>query len=268
MYAKIKDLSYYYQDRGKTGETVLLLHGNPDSSDMWEQLLQRIEPTYRCIALDLPGFGRSEIDKKVNFSLEEGAKWMQDFFESLDIKDSVHLILHDVGAFYGLPWAIRNPDNIKSLCVTNTLFFSDYSWHFWGRIWRTPIIGELAILFADKNLYKREMKKGGTGLSEEFLENGYKQMSFRMRKTVLKMYRAMSPSVFRVWEEDYLKLVEKIPIQVIWGELDPYIPMKFGYAERFAQKGKLLLVPEAGHWIAAEKPDIFAKTWQEFAQNS
>lgn len=267
MTTEINGLNYYYKDKGKGKEIILLLHGNPDSSDMWEGIFPFLEKEYRCIAPDLPGFGRSEIERKPQFSLEKGAHWLNAFISNLLITDPVHIILHDVGAFYGIPWAIKHPELVKSLCISNTLFFSNYSWHFWGRVWRTPILGEIATIFTTKSLFKREMLKGGPGLSNDYLEKAFAKLTPQMKKTVLNMYRYMDPLIFKGWELAYEKLAGEVPIQVIWGDLDPYIPLRFGYAERFAQSQNLLHVPGAGHWVAAEKPELFAKTWLTFIQN-
>ena len=138
MTVTIDNIQYYYQDEGE-GAVVLLIHGNPDSADYWDGLRRHLVPTYRCIAPDLPGFGRSDVPDQLDFSLDYGHTWLQSFLEAIHLKESVHLVVHDIGAFFGLPWATKHPDQIKSICVTNTLYFSDYRWHFWGRVWSTPV---------------------------------------------------------------------------------------------------------------------------------
>ena len=53
---------------------------------------------------------------------------------------------------------------------------------------------------------------------------------------------------------------------MIWGDQDPYIPLKFGYAERMANGQTLHRIADAGHWVAAEIPELFARYWLEFAK--
>jgi len=266
MKVTIENFQYFYHDKG-TGEVILLIHGNPDSGDYWEGLIRYLSPNYRCIAPDLPGFGRSGIPDEVEFSMDYAQAWLQSFLNAIQLHESVHLIVHDVGAFFGFPWAILHPERVKSICVTNTLFFSDYKWHPWGRIWRTPILGELSGYFTSKWLYKTNLKRASPKLRDDFLEKGYALFKGnpKMQTTILKIYRAMSPSAFEGWEDRYLELTKSKPVIVIWGDQDPYIPLKFGYAERMANGQKVHRIADAGHWVAAEIPALFAKYWLEFA---
>jgi len=265
MTIKINQTNYFYKDKGQ-GEIIVLIHGNPDSSDFWDDLVTHLSPKYRCIAPDLPGFGRSEIAKEVNFTLDFCGDWLQSFLVAINVREAVHIIVHDVGTFFGLPWAIKYPNQVKSICVTNTLFFSDYRWHFWGRVWRTPILGELSNLLMSKWLYKTSLKKTSPKLSDAFLEKAYLHITPKMQKTVLKLYRAMSPSVFKGWEDQYLALTKTKPVLIIWGDKDPYIPVRFGYAERMGNGQTVHRLADVGHWAAAEVPDLFAEYWLDFVE--
>ena len=265
-YVKINNFSYFYKESGQ-GDSVVLLHGNPDSADLWDEVVTHLNPHFHCITPDLPGFGRSEVEADVQFSLAYCGKWLADFLAAIKITKPVHLIVHDVGAFYGLPWATTHSDKVKSICITNTLFFSDYKWHLWGRIWRTPILGELATMVTNKWLYKTNLNRASPKLTDAFLEKSFQHISPKMMDTVLKLYRAMSPSVFKGWEDKYLALTKTKPVLVIWGDKDPYIPLKFGYAERMANGQMLHRVADAGHWVAAEEPTLFANYWLEFEKD-
>ena len=52
-------------DQG-AGPPVLFLHGNPDTAELWRGIVSRLEGSYRCLAPDLPGFGRSTVTGDVN----------------------------------------------------------------------------------------------------------------------------------------------------------------------------------------------------------
>lgn len=266
MTIKINQLNYFYKESGQ-GETLLLVHGNPDSADYWDDVVPILSKKYRCITPDLPGFGRSAIADDFDFSLVGCQAWFDSFITALGLNAPIHLVIHDVGAFYAIPWAINNPNKVKSICITNTLFFSDYRWHFWGRVWRTPILGELSNLLMNKRMYKSGLKKGSPTLSDAFLEKSYRHITPKMQGTVLKLYRAMSPHVFKDWEDKYLALTTTKPVLVIWGKNDPYIPLHLGYAERMANGQTVHRIPDIGHWVAAEVPERFAGYWLDFAES-
>ena len=138
MTIQINQLNYFYKDEGQ-GEPILLIHGNPDSADYWDDVVPFLNKKYRCIRPDLPGFGRSDIADDFDFSLHGCQAWFDAFIAALNLEGPFHIIIHDVGAFYAITWAINNPEKVKSICITNTLFFSDYRWHIWGRIWLSLI---------------------------------------------------------------------------------------------------------------------------------
>lgn len=100
------------------------------------------------------------------------------------------------------------------------------------------------------------------------MEKGFALISPKMQKTVLKLYRAMNPSVFKGWEEEYLALTKTKPVLVIWGDNDPYIPLSFGYAERMANGQTVHRLANGGHWVAAEEPELFAEYWLAFEGNT
>ena len=75
MYVDVEGARIYVADEGK-GQPVLFLHGNPDSADMWSGVIERLKDKYRCIAIDLPGFGRSEAPASFDASLESEAQFV------------------------------------------------------------------------------------------------------------------------------------------------------------------------------------------------
>jgi pimeloyl-ACP methyl ester carboxylesterase len=57
----IDGLSIFYREAGpKDGPTILLLHGLPSSSRMFEPLFDRLADRYHLVAPDYPGFGHSD----------------------------------------------------------------------------------------------------------------------------------------------------------------------------------------------------------------
>src|SRR5579864_8349996 len=58
---KVDGLSIFYREAGpKDAPTILLLHGLPSSSRMFEPLLTRLANNYHLVAPDYPGFGHSD----------------------------------------------------------------------------------------------------------------------------------------------------------------------------------------------------------------
>ena len=99
-----------YLDEGQ-GEVVLMIHGNMSSSVHYSPLIQRISKFYRCIAVDLRGFGDSTYNQRFD-TLEELADDVNLFLEALQIP-SVYLVGWSNGGGVGLRLCAKYPDKIK-----------------------------------------------------------------------------------------------------------------------------------------------------------
>ena len=100
------------------GDPIVFLHGNPTSSYLWRNIMPHLSDQGRCIAPDLIGMGDS--DKLDNpgpgsYRFIEHRDFFDGFFDSLDLKDNVTLVLHDWGSALGFDWARRNPDRVRGI---------------------------------------------------------------------------------------------------------------------------------------------------------
>lgn len=259
---------YVHFEESGSGEPLLLLHGNPDTSAMWQPLVAQLDGHYRCIAPDLPGFGRSAGPvPETDVSLDGMAQWVDELVNRLQLPTPLTLVVHDFGGVYGLAWAARHPEKVKHLVITNTLFHSDYQWHFWARVWRTPLLGELSMVLLAVpvlgwQLLRLSMAMGSKRLSRAQMHEAYAALGPATRKMVLHLYRASDPENFVRWEDQMLTACRKIQTQVIWGAHDPYIDT--AYAQRFGAR-QVDVIDSAGHWVAAEAPVETARCILAFA---
>lgn len=109
-YIDIGQETYAYFDEGQ-GEVVLMVHGNMSSSVHYQPLIQRISNTYRCIAVDLRGFGDSSYNRRFD-SLEELADDLEHFLEALQIP-SVYLVGWSAGGGVGLKFCAKYSHRVK-----------------------------------------------------------------------------------------------------------------------------------------------------------
>lgn len=232
------------------GREILFLHGNPDTHLVWEQVCERLSP-YRSIVPDLPGFGTSDEDPG-GLTLEDQARFVHDLLDAMRVKQ-VDLVVHDIGGPYGLAFATLHPDRVRSLTIMNTIFSPSYRWHFWARIWRTPRLGELAMKVVNEPLFIHELRRGSKRIPREYAQHAWQNFTAKTRRTVLRWYRAMDPSVFQGWESELLAATANLPKAVIWGDRDPYIPV--GNADKFgAAPEHVHHLPQCGHWVMLEAP--------------
>ena len=234
------------------GRPLLLLHGNPDSALMWEGVAAALAAQFHCLAPDLPGFGHSEVPAGFAPSLAGMAEFVEALREAAGINAPLDLAAHDFGGPFALAWALRHPEQVRRIVLINTVFFADYRWHFWARVWRTPALGELAMALLNRPLFARELNRGaGRRLGSAHVARTWALVTPRMKRMILRLYRAADPAAFAPWQEKLPALVAQKPTLVLWGDRDPYIPARF--AERFGAAAVVHL-PDVGHWPPVEAP--------------
>ena len=242
------------------GPPVLFLHGNPDSGVMWDDVASRLGTRFRCVAPDLPGFGRSGVPDGYTPSLDGMAQFVEQFLTAANIPRPLDLVAHDFGGPFAFAWAVKHPESVRRIIALNTVFFSDYRWHFWARVWRTPVLGEIAMALMNKTGFAQELRRGSRALPQAHIDETWALMTRRMKREVLRLYRATDPKNFPAYERDFQALTKVKPTLVIWGDKDPYIAPSF--AERFNAR-KVVHLP-VGHWAMIEAPAECAAAIAEF----
>ncbi|MFT3694536.1 MAG: alpha/beta hydrolase [Kofleriaceae bacterium] len=228
------------------GAPIVFLHGNPDTHSVWATTIGGL-PGVRCIAPDIPGFGKTAAQQ--DLSLESQGEWVAGLCDALKL-DRIHLVVHDVGGVYGLAFATLHPKRLRALTIMNTIFFPDYKWHFWGRVWRTSRLGELAMKLSAKFLFISQLRRGSPTMPRDYAELAFEEFTPTTKENVLRYYRASTPDIWQGWDKRLLASIKDVPTQVLWGDKDPFIGAQF--AERFGVTAQH--VPH-GHWLMTEDPE-------------
>jgi pimeloyl-ACP methyl ester carboxylesterase len=259
----------HVRERGERGAGVpiLFLHGNPDTCEMWDGVVQRMAAHHRCVTPDLPGFGRSAVPSDFDCSLDGWSAWVDEVVRDrhgpIDT-GPIDLVVHDFGGLFGLAWAVRHPERVRRLAILNTMFFPEYRWHFWARVWRTPLLGELSVAVSTRTGLALEMRRGSKRLPMAYANKAYDVMTPLMKRTMLRLYRAADPERFTPWQPGLAALMARVPALVLWGDLDPYLDKSL--AERF-HATRVHHFPHNGHWLPVEDPAAVATHLLAFFAN-
>lgn len=111
-----------------TGRPVLFLHGIPTHSYLWRNVLPRVGQVCQAIALDLAGYGGSEVPKDGDASIARQAALLRGFVESLGLRDLI-LVVNDLGSLVGLKFAVENPGLIRGLVLLEAAFMPARDWY-------------------------------------------------------------------------------------------------------------------------------------------
>ena len=236
---------------------VVLLSPFPESilsfTGCWEALTEKC----RVIAIDLPGFGASEGDRKDMSPNAQGAH-LAAIFDELDLQN-IHLVAPDVGMAAALAYVLNHKHRVTSLAVGHGL--------------GAP--GPFKLAFMVSMLAKFGFMRFTTGLlgAGPLIAFTSKLGAIRNQanaKQIDDYKRAYSGRAGEVvyWFKDFrsrakelavrLKEIE-IPTLVFWGELDVmFDPSNAEHLHAALPQSKLQILPEAGHTSWADQPELFA----------
>lgn len=252
--------SVFFRRGDGEGPPVVLVHGNPTHSGEWTPFLERLDAPF--LALDLPGWGRSERPRYDRFDggMHGLASFVDRFLDALDV-GAHRLVVHDWGAV-ALIGAQRRPDRVSRLVVVNAVpLLPGYRWHWVARMWRRRGVGEAfnatSSRFATGMLLRRA-RADHRPMPDDFVDMIWSRFDRGTRRAILELYRSAP--------EDELAAAGSglgdidCPALVVWGARDPYLPIEFGraYAERLPA-AELVEAADAGHWPWIERPDVIER---------
>jgi pimeloyl-ACP methyl ester carboxylesterase len=233
-------------DRNPDGkEVVLLVHGYGGSSASYRPIIDRLAERYRVIAVDLPGFGRS--DKRTGDYSPMG---MADVLARvLDAKGiaRAHVVGHSWGSSVVLAFALRYPTRLDRLVVASSFVFDDqllplFRWArasrglgklLYAMVYREAMGERLYLNFADPALVTEEVvDEVRRGLRSPGAVAAAAEAAHRMNLDQL--------------QRDYRHVAA--PTLVLWGREDRVALVAYG--ERLARmlpRARLVVLPQCGH---------------------
>jgi pimeloyl-ACP methyl ester carboxylesterase len=189
-----------YVDRG-TGPDVVCVHGNPTWSYYFRDLVRALAGSHRVVVPDHLGMGRSDVPDPGRYDYDLAAR-VDDFGALMDhlqigTDAPATLVVHDWGGAIALTWAVRHPDRVGRLVLTNTAAFPLLPGHrvpWLLRPARVPVLGEALVCGA--NAFVR----------------GTLRIGLRRRRLAPEVRRAYR-SPYRTWHErtGVLRFVRDVP---------------------------------------------------------
>ncbi|HWX74414.1 MAG TPA: alpha/beta hydrolase, partial [Solirubrobacteraceae bacterium] len=136
-----------------------------------------------------------------------------------------------------------------------------YRWHRTARMWRTPVLGELAMGTLTRPLLRllsRESNATPGPMPDAWLDSVMEHFDQGTQRAILRLYRSSPPALLEATGAHLDRLT--MPALVVWGLKDPYLPARFGraYAQALPDV-QLIEVPDAGHWPWLDEPDLIER---------
>jgi pimeloyl-ACP methyl ester carboxylesterase len=273
---KVDGLSIFYREAGtKDAPVILLLHGLPSSSRMYEPLLQRLGDQIHLIAPDYPGFGHSDWPnpKEFEYTFDRIATVMEHFVQAMTIQRYT-LYMQDYGGPVGLRLALAHPERIRSLIVQNAVSHNEGlgpNWKVRRQFWADRAAHEAELR---RNLLSLETTRArhlGTDPAAELYDPDLWTDEFAflsqpgqadIQTELFHDYRTNVAS-YPKWQAWMQKNQPRL--LVIWGRHDPSFDISEPEAYRRDVPKASVHVLEAGHFALDTKADEIAALVRSFA---
>ncbi len=245
-----------------SGETLLLVHGMAGSSGTWRYVLPALAGRYRVLAPDLPGHGASA-KPPGDYSLGAYAATLRDLLAALDI-ERVTVVGQSLGGGVALQLAYQYPELCERLVLISSGGLGrEVSWML--RLLSAPGSGVVLPLLAPPFVRDAGNAIGGwlgsrgvRAVAAEEMWSAYASLcDGATRRAFLRTLRAVvDPGGQAVSAASRLYLSSAMPMQLIWGERDPIIPVAHGHATHEAMPGSRLdVLADVGHFPHVEAPE-------------
>jgi haloalkane dehalogenase len=256
-YVEVEGLRLHYVEEGK-GEPVLLLHGWPTSSYLWRGILGPLGRTNRAIALDLPGFGRSDKPLDASYSFRFYERAVTGFLDEIGV-ERVGLAVHDVGGPVGLYWASQHPERLTRLALLNTLVYARPSLAVIAFVAAARVPGVRGLLTSPAGI-RRAIRFGvrdKSRLSEETIRAYQEPLASKQAQRVLQRSgTSLAVGGFREIER-WLPTIE-VPVRIVYGKRDRILPdvaRTMRRVQRDVGGAEVTVLEDCGHFIQEERPE-------------
>jgi haloalkane dehalogenase len=128
----VLDTEMSFVDIGMSqADPIVFLHGNPTSSYLWRNIIPYVAGIGRCLAPDLVGMGSSGKSPGAKYRFVDHARYLDAWFDTLNLTRNVTLVVHDWGSALGFHRAFRYPQQIKAIAYMEAIV-SPRSWADFG----------------------------------------------------------------------------------------------------------------------------------------
>ncbi len=249
-----------YVKSGSSKRSLVFIHGLGASAERWEQVVPHFSKNFTVYVPDLIGFGLSD-KPNVDYTTEFFSNFVKSFLASLGLEKST-VIGSSLGGQIAVEYVTKNQQYVDKLVLVSPAGAMKQS---------TPALDAyvMAALYPDPSTAKNafEMMTGDNkqipdGTVDEFVQRmRMPNAKFAFMSTLLGLKNA--PEISTMLELIY------VPTLIVWGSLDPVIPVK--YAEYFVKKirdCRFYQMENCGHTPYVENPSEFSKIVLDFLKQS
>lgn len=242
------------------GPPILFLHGLGMGRQVWTPIVQALQHQFRCIRLDMVGFGEHTPPQELKLiAFETWVNQIQEVIQTLSLT-KIHLVGHSLGSLVALAFAAQHPSHALSVTAISTF----------------PEFGP-ALTDAFEQRARKVEQAGMAGVINDMIQSGFSAEMRKNQPEIIETYRQIVSqntsfqyalacrSVANVSIRPLLHQVTA-PVQTIVGLNDKVIPpsLSESVCEMVRECKRYTALKDCGHQILLEKPVEVAKIIFDF----
>ncbi|WP_425614215.1 alpha/beta fold hydrolase [Anatilimnocola sp. NA78] len=274
---KVDGLSIFYREAGSRDlPTLILLHGLPSSSRMYEPLLARLADRFHLVAPDYPGFGHSDWPDPNQFpyTFDHISSVMRSFTEALGLSEYT-LFMQDYGGPVGFRIALADPQRIRALIIQNAVAHNEGLGPRWAArraFWEDRAAHEEAMQINLLSFEAAKLRHLGNDPHIELYDPDLwgDEYAFlcspgqrQIQSDLFYDYRA-NVDAYPEWQK-WLKNAQP-RLLVLWGKYDPSFDISEPHRYLHDVPDAEIHFLDAGHFALDTKADEIALLIREFKQ--
>lgn len=261
-----------YVDEGNSDEIIIFVHGLGSYLPAWKKNIEGLKNDFRTIAIDLPGYGKSS--KELHTGTPEFyADVLVQFMDKLGI-EKASISGHSMGGQAAITMALKYPDRVKNLILVAPSGIEEFTEG--QKEWFREVMTVQSVKLTPVNALRANVYANFYNMPEDAEFMITDRIAFRDAEQFENYCYTVVQSVKGMVDQPVEHLLDRItqPTLIVFGENDNLIPNPYlnpGFSREIGEKGKklipdseLVMIPECGHFLQFEKPEVFNKAVREF----
>ncbi len=266
------DVEIAYTENGDGAETIIFIHGLGSYIPAWNRIIPELSKKYRCIAIDLPGYGKSSKNPQSGL-MTFYADVIHEFADALHI-EKFNLAGHSMGGQISVVYALTWPEQINNLMLFAPAGFERFT--AGQKRWLEDIMTPVLVRSATYEAIELNLAYNFYNMPKEAEFMITDRFAMRYAQDFNNYCYAVSKSVAGMVNEPIIDKLKNLQTNtlIFFGENDNLIPNRYlnpGSTKKIAEQGsnlipnsKLVMIPQCGHFIMFEKPETVVQEVVKF----
>jgi haloalkane dehalogenase len=244
-----------------TGPDVLFVHGWPVSGATFRTLLPHLADHVTCHIIDLPGAGSSRFTAATPLTIDQHIRTVRRVVDMLELHD-LAVVGHDSGGMIARH-ALAGDARLRSMGLINSEQPQGLTWRFKAFLMARHLPGiapALGWILGQPRVRRNGLVLGNAFADSSLLDGEFDEFFLQpihkipaRRDAAVRMLRGFDKERIRQLTDVHRRI--NVPVQLVWGDQDPFFPLK--WAEEMVStfsNAQLSVIKGAGLFSHEERP--------------